>query len=302
MLVLVAWRGWKTVCAPQDRDRHQRPVNPGWRDRQTDRQLRGEPGRNLVQDTTSAALIGSRVLCVEGHKQKLSKHDHKTWQTSRRTQAGVLRGGALEILESFLEAPGSNRWLCTFAHSFSWVFSAKKKTKQRGTEAALLLVASHDPSLWPSPSLRPHETKTTFFTAKHLKANFPKRKKNKKQQLLGKEPCYLRRLQITKAIPLRVPMAAGLKQARKGTELPRLDHFAPSRHVWKDLKVHKINSRQILARPQVESTSPSFWEFIVHPLLSSGGSLEIKGLIDFPFAKLTKKTVLAIPWHDFIFF
>lgn len=54
------------------------------------------------------------------------------------TEAGVLKGGALEILESCLEVAGSNRWLCTIHTIFLGVF-------QQG--AALLLVASDVQSL-----------------------------------------------------------------------------------------------------------------------------------------------------------
>lgn len=74
------------VGAPQDWDRHQAPINPVCRWPGDPRQSRAGPTASgegsqagtASQDTTSASLIGSRAPCVEGHKQKISKHDHKT--------------------------------------------------------------------------------------------------------------------------------------------------------------------------------------------------------------------------------
>lgn len=176
-------------------------------------------------------------------------------------------------------------------------------------EASKQLCCSHVPSLWlhalgtartiTLPWL--HRTSSALSQNHLLHSKRLESKSFKNKKLLGKGTKFSLMFINHQSQPVAGTRMSRTGRAGKGrsslppAQPPCSDHFGLSLHVYKHLKVHKINSRQILVRHQVESTSPSFWEFIVQPLLSSGGSLQIKDLINFPFAKLTKKMVLSGP-------
>lgn len=189
------------------------------------------------QDMTLACSTGCRALCVERHGQKLSKHDHKNdkWDWSRSPQrrsprnTGVMPGGG-RIQPMALH----------YSHNISWGFSAGSSFAACSLRCPIPVPRACSPihhlPLAPWDQLRPISNppfpqpktwKKTFRNGTILSLMFINHQSH--------SCCWY---QSRTQTAVEGDWAASLQ-----TRLPHLDHFGLSLHVWKDLKVHKINSR-----------------------------------------------------------